>query len=181
MPSANQYGNSSITITVTDAGNLTATESFIMTVNGVNDTPEMTSIENQITDEDTATRSISFTVTDIETAGCSHGITFGSSDITLIPVENICYTCSAGVFYLSITPATNKSGFSTITITATDAGSSTATETFLLLVNSVRNPISIPTLNEYGIILFICLLILVSIKRIRDCSPSLKRIVTIPS
>ncbi|KPA14205.1 hypothetical protein MHK_005588, partial [Candidatus Magnetomorum sp. HK-1] len=138
-PATNQSGNSTITITVIDAGNLTTTESFILTVNSVNDTPSITSVGNQTTDEDTAISSISFTVTDVETAGCSHGITFDSSDTVLIPVENISYTCSAGEYYLSITPATNQSGNSTITITATDAGNLTATESFNLSVTNIND------------------------------------------
>ncbi|KPA09817.1 hypothetical protein MHK_009980, partial [Candidatus Magnetomorum sp. HK-1] len=147
-PATHQSGNSTITITATDAGNLTATESFILTVNPVNDTPAITSIDNQTTDEDTAISSISFTVTDVETAGCIHGITFDSSDTALIPVENISYTCSAGEYYLSITPATNQSGNSTITITVIDAGNLTTTESFILTVNSVNDTPAITSIDN---------------------------------
>ncbi|KPA17827.1 hypothetical protein MHK_001955, partial [Candidatus Magnetomorum sp. HK-1] len=146
-PVSNQSGSSNITVTITDAGSLTATESFTLTVSSINDAPVITTIDNQITNEDTAISSLSFTVTDAETAGCAHGITFASSDTSLVPVENISYTCSAGVFYLSITPVTNQSGNSTITITVTDAGSLTATESFILTVTSVNDTPVIGTIN----------------------------------
>jgi hypothetical protein len=58
----------------------------------------------------------------------------------LIPVENISYTCSAGVFYLSMTPVSNQSGNATITITITDAGNLTAAESFILTVNEINDP-----------------------------------------
>ncbi|KPA15610.1 hypothetical protein MHK_004183, partial [Candidatus Magnetomorum sp. HK-1] len=147
-PVSNQSGSSNITVTITDAGSLTATESFTLTVSSINDAPVITTIDNQITNEDTAITSISLTVTDIETAGCSHGITFASSDISLIPVENISYTCSADIFYLSITPVSNQSGSSNITVTITDAGSLTATESFTLTVSSINDAPSITAIDN---------------------------------
>ncbi|KPA10410.1 hypothetical protein MHK_009385, partial [Candidatus Magnetomorum sp. HK-1] len=150
-PASNQSGNTTITITITDAGNLTATESFNVTVNEINDTPALTSIDPQITDEDTAINSLSFTVTDIETAGCSHGITFASSDIELIPVENISYTCSAGIFYLSMTPVSNQSGHATLTITISDAGNLTATESFEITVSEINDPPTMTSIDSQTI------------------------------
>ncbi|KPA15704.1 hypothetical protein MHK_004089, partial [Candidatus Magnetomorum sp. HK-1] len=51
---------------------------------------------------------------------------------TLVSTENISYTCSSGILYLSLTPTTNQSGNATITITVSDTGNLTA-ETFLNL------------------------------------------------
>ncbi|KPA12511.1 hypothetical protein MHK_007282, partial [Candidatus Magnetomorum sp. HK-1] len=138
-PTTDQFGNSFISITLTDAGNLTALTSFELTVNSVNDSPEIGSIANQTTDEDIAIHSISLTATDIETAVCSMDLTFGSSDISLVSVDNISYTCDSGIFYISLTPTTDQYGNSSISITLTDAGSLTAATSFELTVNSIND------------------------------------------
>ncbi|KPA11004.1 hypothetical protein MHK_008790, partial [Candidatus Magnetomorum sp. HK-1] len=142
IPSTNQFGNSTISITLTDAGNLTAATSFELTVNSINDNPIIGSISNQTTNEDTAIYSISLTATDIETADCSMDITFGSSDTSLVSVDNISYTCDSGIFYIFLTPTTDQYGNSSISITLTDAGSLTAATSFELTINSINdNPI----------------------------------------
>ena len=41
-PAADEFGTSTITVTVTDAGLLTATDTFVLTVNAVNDAPSFT-------------------------------------------------------------------------------------------------------------------------------------------
>ncbi|KPA18065.1 hypothetical protein MHK_001717, partial [Candidatus Magnetomorum sp. HK-1] len=133
-PSSNQSGYLSITVSVTDTGEQTSETSFGITVNSINDLPQIGSISNQTIDEDTVSDAINFTVTDVETAGCSHGVTFASSDITLIPVESISYTCSSGIFYLSFTPSLNQSGITTITVTVSDDGLLTATSSFTLTI-----------------------------------------------
>ncbi|KPA10281.1 hypothetical protein MHK_009516, partial [Candidatus Magnetomorum sp. HK-1] len=138
-PTSDQSGVATISVMVTDSDSLTATRSFSLTVNAINDTHVISSIGNQTIDEDTAITSLSFTVTDAETAGCSHDISFASSNTTLIPVENISYTCSTDVFYLSITPATNESGSSIITVTVADTESLTATQSFAVTVTAVNN------------------------------------------
>ncbi|KPA10280.1 hypothetical protein MHK_009515, partial [Candidatus Magnetomorum sp. HK-1] len=147
-PESNQSGSALITITVIDSDEMSASNSFRLTVTQVNDQPEIGSITHPTIDEDTAINSLSFTVTDIETAGCSHGITFASSDTGLIPVENISYTCNADIFYLSMTPVSNQSGNATITITITDAGNLTASESFIITVNEINDPPTLSTISN---------------------------------
>ncbi|KPA18637.1 hypothetical protein MHK_001145, partial [Candidatus Magnetomorum sp. HK-1] len=74
------YGNGYVTITCVNCNNFW---------------PDISSIDDQTTNEDTAISSISFTVTDVETADCGFDITFASSDTTVIPIENISYTCNS--------------------------------------------------------------------------------------
>ncbi|KPA13852.1 hypothetical protein MHK_005940, partial [Candidatus Magnetomorum sp. HK-1] len=138
-PATNESGNSDVTITITDSGNITAIQSFAITVNSVNDTPVLSITPDQVTDEDTSIASIEITATDIETAGCIMNITFASSDETLVPVNNISYTCNAGVFTLSITPTSDQSGAATITLTVADAGNLTVIESFILTVNEIND------------------------------------------
>ncbi|KPA09533.1 hypothetical protein MHK_010264, partial [Candidatus Magnetomorum sp. HK-1] len=136
-PSTNQAGNVTLTITATDDSNLASVEFFELTITAVNDAPEITLISDQTTDEDTAISSISLTVTDLEDASCSIALTFGSSNIVLMPVENISYTCSSNEFFMSLTPVSNLSGSTIIAITVTDSGGLTATTSFTLTVTNV--------------------------------------------
>ncbi|KPA19081.1 hypothetical protein MHK_000701, partial [Candidatus Magnetomorum sp. HK-1] len=146
-PTADEFGNVTITITVDD-GTLISSTAIAITVTAENDPPALLSIDNQMTNEDIAIIAIPITATDDETAVCSLGITFASSDTTLVPVENISYTCSAGAYYLSITPANNQSGNANITITITDAGNLTATQSFSLTVNAVNDAPFLSTITD---------------------------------
>jgi hypothetical protein len=152
-PTGNQSGTASITITVTDEGSLTASTAFDLTVNAVNDTPEIGTISDQTTYRNIALTSLSLTATDIETAGCSLNITFASSNTSLISVSNMSYTCDSEIFYISLTPTTNQLGTGTISITVTDSGSLAAGTSFALTVLDdntapVIGTISDQTINE---------------------------------
>ena len=88
MPASNQSGTATITVTVAD-GTDTASDTFLLTVNTVNDLPTISDITDKSTNEDTATGSIAFTVGDMETPATSLIITASSSNTTLVPNGNI--------------------------------------------------------------------------------------------
>lgn len=145
-PNANAYGTSSITLTLTDQGTplpgQTATSIFTLTVNAINDVPTISAITNKTTDEDTATAAIAFTIADIDsTVTCAGSVSKSSSNTTVIPVANIVISGSAPNCAATITPASNQSGTSTVTLTLTDNGTpmpgEIATTAFNVTVNSV--------------------------------------------
>ncbi|MBF0451146.1 MAG: hypothetical protein HQK75_10615, partial [Candidatus Magnetomorum sp.] len=158
-PSTNQSGNASISITVTDAGSLSATTSFALTVNEINDQPLIGSIDDQACAVNTSIQSIPLTATDVETAVCSLGITFASSNATLIPLENISYTCDSNGFDITIVPANSQTGSSIISVTITDAGGLSATTSFNTSVSSASAP-TISSISDQstaaGTISFVC-------------------------
>ncbi|KPA14454.1 hypothetical protein MHK_005339, partial [Candidatus Magnetomorum sp. HK-1] len=82
-PTANQYGLSVISITITDSGGATSSTSFSLTVVSINDSPDAGYISNQNALKNTAIHAINLTTTDIETAVCSMALTYSSSDTSL--------------------------------------------------------------------------------------------------
>jgi hypothetical protein len=133
-PVANENGTAIITVIVTDPQGLTASNAFDLTVTAVNDTPIISSISNQTIIEDQVLDSITFTASDIETSDCSFTLSVNSSYTQLIPIESITYTCSSGTYHLSITPAEDQSGSTTITIAVSDSGNLSVSESFDITV-----------------------------------------------
>ncbi|ETR71488.1 MAG: hypothetical protein OMM_02452 [Candidatus Magnetoglobus multicellularis str. Araruama] len=138
IPETNQAGTALITITVTDPDGMATSDSFYLTVNEINDQPQIGSINNQTIDENTSTSAISFTITDIESNASDLTVTAISSDTVLLPDNNISFGGSGITRTVTITPAADESGFVTITISVTD-GSLTATTSFDLTVTSTND------------------------------------------
>lgn len=145
-PTANAYGSSTITLTLTDNGTpgpaVTANSVFGLTVSPVNDAPTISAISNKTTDEDTPTSPIAFTVADIDsTLNCNANVVGTSSNPTLIPNANIVVSGTAPNCTVVVTPAADQFGNANITLTLEDNGTPTpaltATSTFGLAVASV--------------------------------------------
>ncbi|MCX7804692.1 MAG: Ig-like domain-containing protein, partial [Planctomycetota bacterium] len=144
-PAAGQTGSTTVTITVSD-GSLTASDTFVLTVAPAGNTPPTISdIPNQVTNEDTPTGAIAFTVDDNETPPANLTVTGASSNTTLVPNANIVFGGSGMNRTVTITPAANQYGVATITVTVTDGGGLTASDTFVLTVNAVNDP---PTISN---------------------------------
>jgi alpha-tubulin suppressor-like RCC1 family protein/sugar lactone lactonase YvrE/uncharacterized protein YfcZ (UPF0381/DUF406 family) len=138
-PESNQHGLATITVVVGDSGGLTAASSFDLSVTSINDLPVIIS-DTTLTMNEDETLSFTISATDVETADCSMDFTYSSSNTSLVPIENISYTCtSSGVYYLTITSATNQSGNTLLTITVTDTDNLTSTQAIALTVISVND------------------------------------------
>ncbi|KPA11178.1 NHL repeat protein, partial [Candidatus Magnetomorum sp. HK-1] len=137
-PTADLYGSCTITVIATDAGGLTASDAFALTVLSVEDSPVIVSDSTWTMNED-ATASFTLTATDAESADCSIDFTYTSSDTTMLPIENISYTCTSGIYYLTLTPTTDQSGNATLTITVTDGGGLTAIKAISLTVTDIND------------------------------------------
>ncbi len=97
--------------------------------------PSISDIADQVTNEDTATAAIAFTI------GGDGTLTLagGSSNTTLVPINNIVFGGAGADRTVTITPAANRFGTSTISVTVDNGGGSPATDTFLLTVNAVND------------------------------------------
>jgi hypothetical protein len=131
-PAANQSGTATITLTVSD-GVLATSQSFIVTVNPVNDLPTISDIPNITITEGDAPAAIPFTVGDLETDATALTVTKSSSNQSLVPNENISLGGTGVNRTVTITPVAGGYGTATITLTVTD-GENTASDSFLLTV-----------------------------------------------
>ncbi|WP_254509225.1 Ig-like domain-containing protein [Anatilimnocola floriformis] len=147
-PAANQTGATAITVTATDANNVSTTQTFVVTVNSLNTAPTIGAIGNVSTNQNTATSAIAVTVNDAETTAGSLTVAATSSNTTLVPNSSIVLGGSGSNRTLTITPAANQTGTSTITVTATDASNSTTTTTFVLTVNAPNTAPTIGTISN---------------------------------
>jgi len=144
---SNATGAATITVTVSDGQSQSSTFSrtFTVTVTNVNDRPTISNISNQSVNEGNATATLPFTIGDVETSASSLTVSGTSANTTLVPNGNIVFTGSGANRNVKVTPAATLFGSSTITVTVTDSGGLTATDTFTVTVSSVNQA---PTLNS---------------------------------
>jgi hypothetical protein len=143
-PAANQSGTATITVTVSDAVDGSVSDTFVLTVDAVNDLPTISDVVDQTTSEDTATAAIAFTVGDVETSAGSLVVNGSSSNTTLVPNSTIVFGGSGANRTVSITPAANQSGTATITLTVSDADGGSTSDTFVLTVDATND---VPTIS----------------------------------
>ncbi len=137
-PASNWSGTATVTVEVSD-GALTAADSFVVTVQAVNDPPVLIALPNVTTSEDTPV---------------SHAIDLwpyaadaeSPDNMLVFAVESVS-NASAGVSvqsnrYINVSPAANWNGTATVTISVSD-GVSAVTGSFDVIVNAVNDP---PTL-----------------------------------
>lgn len=143
VPAINQSGTATITLTVSD-GMATATDTFAVTVNPVNDLPNISDISGRTILEDTRTPAIAFTIGDVETPVALLTLNATSSNPALVPNANITLTGTSATRSVTVTPASNQFGVTTITISVTDTNNGTSSDTFLLTVAPINDA---PTLD----------------------------------
>lgn len=148
-PAANQTGTTTITLTVTDAGGLTATDTFVLTVNAANGNPTISAIGDVVVGEN-SNSSVSFTIGDAETAAGDLVVVATSANMAVVPDANLVLGGTGTNRTLTITPAADQSGSTTITVTVTDGGGLQATETFDVAVISGLVPFSMPIASGQG-------------------------------
>ena len=104
-----------------------------------NNPPTISSIADQTTPEDTPVADLAFVVTDAETPADNLTITGSSSDTNLVSAANISFGGSGTNRTITISPATNQFGNTTISVAVSD-GIATNSISFLLTVAPVNDP-----------------------------------------
>jgi len=150
-PVSTQTGTATITVTVRDANGGSASDSFVLRVNAVNQPPTLNTIAGQTINEDAGNQTVTLTGIGAGGAGESQTLTITatSSNPTLIPNPTVNYTSPNATGSLTYRPATNASGTATITVTIDDGQSAnnTLTRTFTITVNPVNDA---PTISDLG-------------------------------
>jgi hypothetical protein len=152
-PAANANGAATITIALHDNGgtagggqDTSATQTFTITVNAVNDAPTLDPIGNLSINEDAGAQTVNL-------AGISAGggesqtlvVTATSNNTGLIPNPTVTYTSPNATGTLSFTPVANQNGSAVITVTVNDGGGTanggadTVVRTFTVTVNAVND------------------------------------------
>ena len=148
-PNANG-GPATITVIVSD-GVASVTETFDVTVTPVNDLPTISPIADVITNEDTPTGPLAFTLSDIDTPLDSLVVTATSNNQALVPNANIVLAGTGANRTVNVTPALNVHGGPvTITVTVND-GPSSVTETFDVTVTPVNDRPTISAIADVTI------------------------------
>jgi uncharacterized repeat protein (TIGR02543 family) len=114
-----------------------------------NNAPTISDIPDQSTYENSAIERLAFTIDDVDTSISSLMVTAESSNLALVPNENISLGGSGANRWISLLPAENQSGSTTITVQVDD-GYETATDTFTLLV--LLNEYTLTVISDHGTI-----------------------------
>ena len=160
QPIANQFGSVVITVLLEDGGldgdlataadNATTATSFVLAVAPTNDSPTLDLIADQSADEDSGAKLIDLSGI---TAGPSENdpmrVTVAFSDPTLIASSAVIYNSPSTTGTLSLTPAADRFGTTTVTVTVEDGGvdgdlttagdNGTTSEVFVLTVNPIND------------------------------------------
>jgi uncharacterized delta-60 repeat protein len=131
-PAANQFGTATITVSVSD-GSASANDTFLLTVNPVNDAPTISNITDQSIGVNTLTTSLPFTVGDMDTPVAALSVSGTSSNQALVPDGNLFFGGSEANRTVTVVPEANQSGTVTISVSVSD-GALTVTDTFVLTV-----------------------------------------------
>ncbi len=100
-----------------------------------NSIPTISSIDDQEVDYETATGALAFTIGDAETSAGFLTVSGLSSDLDLVPIENIVFGGANENRTVTVTPEDGLSGVVDITVVVTDVEDSSAQTTFVLTIN----------------------------------------------
>jgi uncharacterized repeat protein (TIGR01451 family) len=127
-PVANQHGGPVvITVTVTDESSLTASDTFTVTVNSVNDAPTISAIANQSSDANETVGPFTVTVDDIDHPVAGLTLSATSSNQAIVTNAGITLGGSGAQRTITITPVADQGGQTTITVTVSDGVTPTST------------------------------------------------------
>jgi len=144
VPATNRSGVATLTLTVRDTNNTSASRQFILTVVPVNVPPRLSGLTNQSVNEDSPGITIPFVVQDADDAADTLVVTGTSSNPALVGNASIVFGGSGSNRTVTVTPWPDQNGSATINLRVIDPGGATGTGSFVLTVNAVND---LPTLS----------------------------------
>ena len=103
-----------------------------------------------MTTVNTATGAIPFTIGDADTPVDSLTLSKNSSNLTLVPTNNIVFGGSGANRTVTVSPAAGRTGTATITVSVSD-GVNSASDAFVLTVNAANTPPTITGIADQTI------------------------------
>lgn len=146
-PAPNRFGTNTISIFVTD-GAATNSDTFILSVQAVNDPPTISSIGAATINEDVTTN-ISFSIGDAETL--ADNLNLGVTTLNPALFSSLSFGGSGTSRTLNVVPAANQFGAASVTVSVWDSEGGTNFTTFVLTVNEVNDPPSIDSIDNLTI------------------------------
>jgi large repetitive protein len=138
-------GTINLKVTATDAGNLSVSSPFLLTLTPVNDVPVAPAAQSITTNEDVATAAIAIGATDADTDPLSYSIKAGAGP----SLGAVTFNQSAGTF--TYTPASNANGPDSFTILVTDGHSAPIEQVVSVTVNAINDaPVTAATSSVTG-------------------------------
>ena len=138
-PDENWFGTETFSYTARDAGGLEADFTVTVEVHSVNDSPVITApLADISTPEDTLSPEVTFTVSDVEDAAGTMDVSVTHLSGTLLPAITATQDESGNCSF-TVMPKLNKNGTAEITVTVTDSGGATDSDTFVLTVTPVND------------------------------------------
>jgi hypothetical protein len=156
-PVANAFGTAVIIVVVNNgqpSSNVVA-RAFTVTVVPVNDLPVISAISDRTINKNASTGPIAFALQDVETPASAIVVSGSSSNPTLVPSANLVFAGSGANRALTVIPAPDQSGTTTITIVAQDGAGGTASSSFTLTVGALPMIRVISVSPETGVDLII--------------------------
>ena len=132
-PVGDASGTADITVTARDTDGHTATTTFTLNVNPINDRPAIVGIPDEIAVPAGTASTVSFDISDVESDAGSLEVTVTSSNENVLPNANIGESNDAGDVTLSLTPVDGETGSTIISVVVSD-GDLSNTDTFVLSV-----------------------------------------------
>ncbi|MCA9174879.1 MAG: tandem-95 repeat protein, partial [Planctomycetales bacterium] len=147
---ADAFGVANLTVTATDPGGAVGTASFVVTVNPVNDAPTTTGIADQTLLEDSSPATIDLLPSFADAEDAAANLVYSVTNNTNGSVASA--TIATGTGQLTLMPAPNAFGSTSVTVRATDLNGAFVETTFQVDVTAVNDApsgaISNITVNE---------------------------------
>ena len=143
-PSENQSGGPVAVIVTVGTGIDSVTESFQLTVNPVNDAPQLSTVADQTLDED-GQIDVLISVADVDTPAGELTVDVESDNLQLLPTANAVVIGEGTDRVLSLQPSADAFGQATLTLTVTDTEGATMSQSFLVEVVAVNDA---PTISD---------------------------------
>lgn len=137
-PAKDQNGSTTITVVVSD-GDLTARDTFLLTINARNDAPTIQPIPDLAVNEDTVSAPLTLTIGDVDTDLSKLQVTADTPSGSIIDPAKIRITGTGATRTLQLIAETNRFGTTIVTVFVRDTEGGQTTDQFAVTVHPIND------------------------------------------